>query len=65
MLAPARRDSHQGSAIAVGNLPRHEANPGGKMTSVLELGAIADHGHDDYRCLRADTLDPRDQLAGF
>ena len=41
MLAPALRDAHQSGAIAAGELLGHEANPGGEMTPVLELGAIA------------------------
>lgn len=65
MLAPALRDTHQGSAIAAGKLPGYKANPGGEMAPVLELGAIADRSHDGCRCLRAHTLDLRDPLAGL
>ncbi len=65
VLVPALRDAHQHLAIAAGELPRDEADPGGERATVLELRAVADRGDDRCRGLRPDALDPGDALAGL
>jgi hypothetical protein len=63
MLVAPLRDAHQHGSISAGELSRNEANPGGKMTAILELGSLADGGDNRSCCLLADALDFCDALA--
>ena len=63
MLVAPLRDAHQHGSISAGELSRNEADPGGKVTAILELGPIADGGDNRSRRLWADALDLCDALA--
>jgi hypothetical protein len=53
MLAPAFRYAHQDLPIAAGELARDQPDPGSKMSSVFELGSVADGRNDRGGRLRA------------
>lgn len=63
MLVAPLRDAHQHGPISTGELPRDEADPGGKVATVLELRTIANSDYDCGRRLRTDALDLRNALA--
>src|SRR5262249_10943741 len=65
MLAPALGDAHGDAPVTAGMLARNEAQPGGHMSSVPELGAIADCGDDRRGDLGADAFDRCDAPAGW
>jgi hypothetical protein len=65
MLAPAFRDTHQYLAIAARKLSGNKPDPGGEMTTVLELRSVVDGGDDRRRGFGTDALDLGDSLAGF
>ena len=46
VLTAALRDAEQHGALTARVLARHEPDPGGEVTSVLELAAVADGGDD-------------------
>src|ERR1700761_4338298 len=63
MLAPAFRYAHQDLPIAAGELARDQPHPGSKMSSVFELGSVADGRNDRRGRLGADSLDGGDAPA--
>ena len=63
MLAPAFRYAHQDLPIAAGELARDQPDPGSKMSSVFELGSVADGRNDRGGRLGADALDGGDAPA--
>ena len=64
-LASALRDAEEDGALTARVLARDEPDPGGEVTSVLELRAIPDCGDDGGGGLGTDTLDAGDPLAVF
>lgn len=64
VLAATLGDAHQCRSVAAGELSGHKSDPRSKMTSVLELGAVANGCYDRGGRLRPHALDPGDPLAG-
>ncbi len=57
MLAAAFGDAQERGSISAGELSRYEPDPSSKMSTLLELGSVAD-GSDDSSCgLRTDAFD--------
>ena len=65
MLTAAFGDAHERGSVAAGELPRHEPDPSGKMSAILELGSIANSGDDSGCSFRTNTIDLGDPLAWF
>ena len=63
VLAAALGDTEHHGALTARVLARDEPDPGGKVTSVLELDAAGDGGDDGGGGLRPHSLDPGDPLA--